>query len=143
ERDGRLVPGRQLRAADIDGALGQRNHPDWKTLAIDGITGEIVAPNGSIGFRWTDTGGVKPEKTPGVAETGTSGGEEMETGRWNLEERAQGRDVRLKMTLILDGDHDTVAAVDFPWFGGKAANGFENDPRGDVLTRNVPARRIR
>src|SRR5699024_6641655 len=85
---------------------------------------------------------VKPDKSPGVAETGTSGGEDMETGCWNLEQRAGGRDVRLKLTLVLEGDHDQIAEVDFPWFGGMASNGFENDPRGEVLTRNVPARRI-
>ena len=63
-RDGRLVPGRMLRAGDFDGALGQKNNPDWKTVAWDDTKGEIVVPNGSIGFRWG------------------------EDGKWNLEEKA-------------------------------------------------------
>ncbi|MBB3965860.1 nitrate reductase subunit alpha [Rhizobium metallidurans] len=124
--DGRLVPARQLRASDLEGALGQQQHPDWKTIAIDEISGALVAPNGSIGFRWTD------EAAGGVP-----------SGRWNLEQKADGTDVRLKLSLISDGDHDAVVGVDFPYFGGMASNGFARDDRGDVLTRNVPARRIR
>ncbi|MCL4186991.1 MAG: nitrate reductase subunit alpha [Rhodobacteraceae bacterium] len=119
EQDGRLVPGRQLRAGDLSGALGETNNPEWKTVAIDEATGAPVAPNGSIGFRWG------------------------EQGKWNLEQKAAGGDVRLKMTLVLEEDHDDIRGVDFPWFGGAATNGFANDPRGAVLTRNVPVRKLR
>ncbi|UXU75652.1 MULTISPECIES: nitrate reductase subunit alpha [unclassified Paracoccus (in: a-proteobacteria)] len=118
EQDGRLVPGRQLRASDFDGALGQDNNPEWKTVALDEISGQVVVPNGSIGFRWG------------------------EQGRWNLEPRAGDREIRPKMSLVLDEDHDEVVGVDFPWFGGAASNGFVVDDRGQVLTRNVPARRM-
>src|SRR3546814_9490020 len=44
----RYVPERMLRASDFPDHLGQENHPDWKTLAINEITGEIVVPRGSI-----------------------------------------------------------------------------------------------
>jgi len=118
EQGGRLVPGRQLRAADL-GGLGEANNPDWKTVAIDEITGKPVVPNGSIGFRWG------------------------EQGKWNLEERAQGAETRLKMTLILEGDNDGVREVAFPWFGAGATNGFKVDAREPVLGRNVPVRKIR
>src|SRR3546814_556313 len=37
ERDGRLVPDRLLRAADIPGGLGETNNPDWKAVAYDEI----------------------------------------------------------------------------------------------------------
>ena len=63
ERDGRLVPDRLLRAADLDGALGELNNIDWKPVAIDDANGELVAPRGTIGFRWG------------------------EVGKWNLEEK--------------------------------------------------------
>ncbi|GHC52112.1 nitrate reductase subunit alpha [Neogemmobacter tilapiae] len=116
EQDGRLIPGRQLRAADL-GGLGQANKPEWKTVGFDD-SGKIVVPNGSIGFRWGDA------------------------GQWNLEQKADGTEVSLKTTLILDTDHDDIASVDFPWFGGLATNGFENDPRGQVLARNVPIKRL-
>ena len=120
ERDGKLVPGRFLRAADLDGALGEDNNPEWKTVAIDEKSGTLVSPNGSIGFRWG------------------------EQGEWNLEERASGSDVSLMMSLILDECHDDVAGVDFPYFGADASQAFSTgDDRPNVLTRNVPIRRIK
>lgn len=51
ERDGYYAAGRMLRAADLVDSLGQENNPEWKTVAINS-NGEMVAPNGSIGFRW-------------------------------------------------------------------------------------------
>ena len=57
------MPDRLLRASDFDGGLGEANNPEWKTVAFDETSGEIVVPHGSIGFRW---------------------GEE---GKWNLEEK--------------------------------------------------------
>ncbi len=60
ERDGAYVPGKFLTAADLgedtEGAA-------WKTVLIDGRTGEPVVPNGSMGFRYTESG----------------------AGRWNLD----------------------------------------------------------
>ena len=118
-QDGRLVPGRFLRAADIDGELGESNNPDWKTLAFEETKGGLVTPNGSIGFRWN------------------------EKGKWNLETKASGHDTQLRMTLVGDADHDEIAGVDFPYFGGKASAAFTTgDTRPDVLTRMVPTRRI-
>ncbi|MTH33707.1 nitrate reductase subunit alpha [Paracoccus limosus] len=119
EQDGRLVPGRQLRASDLDGGLGQSNNPEWKTVALDEVSGNLVVPNGSIGFRW---------------------GEE---GRWNLQQQAGSDEVRLKLSLILEEDRDDVVGVDFPWFGGMASNGFAMDDRAEVLTRNVPVKRLK
>jgi nitrate reductase alpha subunit len=116
EVDGRLVPGRQLRAADLAGALGQANNPEWKTVALDEATGDIVVPNGSVGFRWG------------------------EQGRWNLEQIAEGRAVTLRLSLA--DAHDAIRGVDFPYFGGVATNGWVNDDRGAVLTRNVPVRAV-
>ncbi len=54
--------------------------------------GELVAPNGSIGFRWG------------------------EKGKWNLEQRADGKDVELKLSLL--DIRDSVVSVGFPYFGG-------------------------
>ncbi|MBD9527250.1 nitrate reductase subunit alpha [Paracoccus sp. PAR01] len=119
QQEGRLVPGRQLRASDLADGLGQKANAEWKTVAIDENADELVVPNGSVGFRWAD-----------------------EKGSWNLEEKAGDADVRLKMSLVLDEDHDDVAAVDFPFFGAMASNGFEVDSRGDVLTRNVPVKKL-
>ncbi|MBK1634831.1 nitrate reductase subunit alpha [Rhodovulum adriaticum] len=119
EKDGRFVPGRMLRADDFDGHLGQTNNPDWKTVGFDDRTGDIVVPNGSAGFRW---------------------GEE---GKWNLEERAGDREVSLRLSQILEEHHDEVVGVDFPYFGGAAHQHFVKCGHPDVLTRNIPARRVK
>lgn len=113
----RLVPGRQLRASDFDGALDQAHNPDWKTVGIDQTTEQVVVPNGSIGFRWG------------------------EKGNWNLEQKAGDVDISLKLSVIDDPDRE-IAAVDFPFFGGMASNDFVVDNRGEILTRNVPVKRL-
>jgi nitrate reductase alpha subunit len=120
DQNGKLVPGRFLRADDLDGKLGEKNNPEWKTVALDEKSGKPVAPNGSVGYRWG------------------------EAGEWNLEERANGADTQLKMSLVLDDDHDDVAGVDFPYFGGKASPAFATDGEyPEVLTRNIPVKKIK
>ncbi len=49
--DGSYVPGRMVRASDPVDGLGESNNPQWKTVAVN-TAGELVVPNGSIGFRW-------------------------------------------------------------------------------------------
>ena len=132
EQDGRLVPGRQLRAGDLPGALGETANTDWKTVAIDEISRQMVVPNGSIGHRWSEDGSVKPTKAEPTTQTGTASTKVEDTGLWNLEQKAQGRDVRLQLSLILEDEHDEIAEVDFPFFGGAATNGFAVDDRGAV-----------
>jgi nitrate reductase alpha subunit len=114
----RLIPGKQLRASDLADGLGEANNPEWKTVAYDETSGHLVAPNGSIGFRW---------------------GEE---GKWNLEERADKANVKLQLSQILEGQHDAVVGVDFPYFGGAASENFVKCEHPEVLTRNVPVRRV-
>ncbi|KKI20764.1 nitrate reductase subunit alpha [Sphingomonas sp. Ag1] len=117
ERDGRLVPDRLLRAADLDGALGELNNIDWKPVAIDDANGELVAPRGTIGFRWG------------------------EVGKWNLEEKdAEGNQVRLRTTLA--AHNDGVEPVAFPYFGSTAPHDFVATNHDEVLLRNLPVRRI-
>ncbi|MCX5496226.1 nitrate reductase subunit alpha [Kaistia dalseonensis] len=113
ERDGRLVPERLLRASEIASSLGETNNPEWKTVAIDEASGALVAPLGSIGYRWG------------------------ESGKWNLEEKdGAGRDTRLKLSLA--GDGAEVRAVDFPYFGRRASEHFVATDHPEILTRNVP-----
>ncbi len=120
----RWVPDRTLRASDFPDALGQKGNPEWKTAAVDEISGEIVAPQGSIGYRWPQEGD--------------------EGGKWNLEakEGAAGREVKLALSLI--DRRDEVLAVAFPYFGNQPHEHFTgNDQGGDVLLRNVPARKVK
>jgi len=119
KQNGHYVPERLLRAADLDGNLGQENNPEWKTLAIDETSNHIVAPQGSVGFRWG------------------------EQGKWNLEEKdAEGRDTKLRLSLILDRDHDDVVDVGFPYFGNREHDHFKGTDHPDVLARRVPVKVI-
>ncbi|MCC6297576.1 MAG: nitrate reductase subunit alpha, partial [Pseudomonadales bacterium] len=114
--DGRLVPGRFLRACDL-GGLGESNNPEWKTLAWDEAGDRICVPNGSIGFRWG------------------------EKGRWNIEPKdSEGRETRLRLSFK-DG-HDGVEAVSYPYFGGIEHAKWTANKFDDVLERNVPVRRL-
>ncbi|MCY6380159.1 nitrate reductase subunit alpha [Hoeflea prorocentri] len=119
KKSGNYVPDRLLRASDFKDGLGEENNPDWKTVAIDEKSGELVAPNGSVGFRWG------------------------EQGKWNLESKdGKGRDVELGMSLILDNDHDEIANVAFPYFGNREHDHFEGTDHDSVLVRSVPAKKL-
>jgi nitrate reductase alpha subunit len=122
-QEGNHVAERLLRASDFDDALGQGNNPEWKTVALDERSGEVVVPTGSIGFRWGPQG-------------------RDDAGKWNLEEKdATGRDTRLR--LGLKGVHDAVVGVRFPYFANAASNGFAATDHPDVLVRNVPVKRLK
>lgn len=121
--DGSLVPGRQLRASDIAGQLGQANNPEWKTLVWDDARDQLTVPRGSIGFRW--------------------GEEEAGKGRWNLESLdADG--VEMSPLLSLAERHDEVARVAFPYFGGIPHEHFTHveGASGDRLFHCLPAKRL-
>ncbi|MCX7101052.1 MAG: molybdopterin-dependent oxidoreductase, partial [Methylobacter sp.] len=47
EQDGCYVQDRFLRASDFSDNLGQNNNPDWKTVAYDEVSDQIVPPCGS------------------------------------------------------------------------------------------------
>ncbi|MBL8300606.1 MAG: nitrate reductase subunit alpha [Rhodanobacteraceae bacterium] len=115
--DGRLVPERFLRAADL-GGLGEANNPEWKTLAYDEASGEITVPNGSVGFRWG------------------------EKGKWNIDKKdSAGREVRLRLSL--KDCADGIESVSYPYFGGIENEYWTESKFADVLERNVPVRRLR
>ncbi|WP_332813958.1 nitrate reductase subunit alpha [Ramlibacter sp.] len=117
EQGGRLVPDRLLRAADLIDNLGEANNPDWKTIAFDETSNKLVAPLGSVGFRWG------------------------EQGQWNLEEKdGQGREVKLLRSF--EKQNDGVVAVAFPYFGGEAPHDFVATAHDEVLIRHVPVREI-
>ncbi|HDC2642408.1 TPA: nitrate reductase subunit alpha [Salmonella enterica] len=113
--DGSYVPGRMMRASDLMDGLGEANNPEWKTVALNS-TGELVAPNGSIGFRWG------------------------EKGKWNLEPVAAGVETELSLSLL--GQHDDVAGVAFPYFGGNENPHFRSVRQEPVLVRQLPVKRL-
>lgn len=87
---------RFVRACDFDGSLKETNNPQWKTVVMDELTGDIVAPNGSIGFRWG------------------------EQGRWNLLPKHAANDEAIQAQLSLTDAHDAVVEVTFPHFEGES-----------------------
>ncbi|MDU4094154.1 MAG: nitrate reductase subunit alpha, partial [Pantoea sp.] len=117
--EGYYAAGRMLRASDLVDNLGQENNPEWKTIALDSLSGELVAPLGSIGYRW---------------------GEE---GKWNLEAREGGsqRDVELQLSLL--GSHDEVADVGFPYFGGIESEHFNSVALDEIMLHKLPVKRLK
>jgi len=116
-QDGRLVPDRFARASDFAQGLGEANNPEWKTVAFDEISGNVVVPNGSVGFRWG------------------------ETGKWNIEEKASsGTETRLRLSLA--DIRDDTAAVAFPYFGNIENEHFTHTDHASVLERRVPVKRL-
>ncbi|WP_338598582.1 nitrate reductase subunit alpha [Sulfolobus tengchongensis] len=91
EEDGRLVPGRYLRASDIASV----DKGDWKLVVFDLNSNSFSIPNGSIGFRWSND------------------------KKWNLElkDSITGKDIEPALTFL--GIHDKVVSVSFPRFDEK------------------------
>ena len=118
KRGDSYVPDRFVRASDFDGGLGESENAEWKTIGLDEVSGEVVAPHGTAGFRW-----------------------DKQRGRWNLEEKdGKGRDIRLKLSQIGD---DKAVPVAFPDFGSRAHSHFVRTEHGEILVRNVPASRVK
>jgi nitrate reductase alpha subunit len=108
EYEGSYVGGRFVRAADFDNSLGENNNPDWKTVVCDEKTGDIYAPNGSIGFRW---------------------GEE---GKWNLVPKKGRKKAKPRLSLIFDKEEEVD--VLFPDFdSGKDLGMHRNVPTKTLL----------
>ena len=119
KKGGHYVPERLLRTSDFAGALGETNNTEWKTVAFDRNSGDVVVPQGSVGFRWG------------------------EQGKWNLDSKdANGAEIDLRLTQIDENDHDDVAEVGFPYFGNRKHDHFKGTDHADVLVRRVPAKTI-
>ncbi len=124
KRGDRYVPDRYLRAADFADRLGQKNNPEWKVVVVDEKSGRTVAPQGSIGYRWGQQEGV-------------------DLGKWNLDPRDGASGEPIVPALSLIERRDAVVPVAFPYFAGVAPSHFKaNAQAGDVLLRNVPAKRV-
>ncbi|WP_196159441.1 nitrate reductase subunit alpha [Reinekea sp. G2M2-21] len=122
-KDGSLKPSRYLRASDLENSLGHDNNAEWKTLSYDENTGNIVVPNGSIGFRWGES--------------------EDKTGRWNLEEKEASHDQATCLQLSLLNGEDDAAVVAFPYFGAGEENPhFTPNKQDEIQLRKVPTREV-
>jgi nitrate reductase alpha subunit len=91
ERSGSYVPGHFLTAA----SLGRDDEAaEWKTVVLDKGSGELVVPNGSVGFRWAESG----------------------KGRWNL--RLDGTEPALSLYSRPEAEALPVALPRFDLAGG-------------------------
>ncbi|WP_147199543.1 nitrate reductase subunit alpha [Pantoea sp. CCBC3-3-1] len=115
---GYYAAGRQLRASDLVENLGQQNNPEWKTVALDQTSGELVAPQGSIGYRWG------------------------EKGKWNLQQREGKSQQEVTLQLSLLGSHDEVVDVGFPYFGGTISEHFNSVALDEILLHKLPVKRL-
>ncbi|GAB3198076.1 nitrate reductase subunit alpha [Nocardioides hungaricus] len=113
EHEQGLVPGRFLTAADLapDGA-STADEDRWKTVLIDGVTGEPVTPNGSMGFRYAESG----------------------IGRWNLDLEG------VSPSLTAAGGDSEAVEVLLPAFVD--ADGTGSVLRRGVPTRVVGGHRV-
>jgi len=119
EYENGVRPARFLRASDLANEVAEQSNAEWKTMALDENSGDLVSPQGSVGYRWDGS------------------------ARWNMEERegVDGKDVRLQLSLI-DSTGGGVASVAFPYFAGEAPDQWEHQPGESVQYRNVPCREI-
>ncbi|MDD5329167.1 MAG: molybdopterin-dependent oxidoreductase, partial [Sulfuricella sp.] len=107
------VSDRNLRASDFDGALGETNNPDWKTIVYDEKSKSFVAPNGSVGFRW---------------------GEE---GKWNLLPKNAANQEEIVAELTCVGKQDEIVSVGFPHFEpGEGELLYRNVPARKIKLAN-------
>ncbi len=115
-----LTQGRFLRASDLIDNLQQQNNPEWKTISINAKTNELISHNGSIGYRWG------------------------QSGKWNLEQRDGVNGNEVDLHLSLKNHCDEVLDVAFPYFGGREHEYgyFEHTEHTDIQLRKVPARKI-
>ncbi len=112
---GTYAAGKNVVAGDLD--IPERNSENamWKPAIIDGRTGEVAIPNGSLGFRYGEEG----------------------WGKWNLELG------ELEPLLSLYDARDDVALVNFPRFDaadgrvGYEARGVPVKRIGDRLVTTV------
>ncbi len=111
EKDGAYVPGKFL-TADALGDAGEG--ASFKTVLLDRATGAPAVPNGSLGFRFTDSG----------------------AGSWNLDLGA----IEPLLTLHGEGAESDTAEVLLPRFD--LTPGPSTADEQPVLRRGVPVRRI-
>ncbi len=121
--DGSYVNGRFLRASDLADSAGQANNPDWKTLAFDENSGNLIVPNGSIGFRWGEKDGM--------------------VGKWNLEAKESLTGAETQLRLSVNEIKDEVVSVAFPYFGSTQHPHFACTRHDEIQVRHVPAKKVK
>lgn len=112
----KLRLGRYLRASDLVDNLGQENNPEWKTIGIN-ANGELVSPQGSIGYRWG------------------------EKGKWNIEQRdgTTGQEIDLVLSLREAGES---CEVGFDYFGHQEHPHFTAVSGDAIQYKTIPCKTV-
>ncbi len=114
ERGGRLVPGKNLTAADLGHEV---EHAAFKPALLDGATRQVVVPNGSLGHRfgedgvgkWNlELGDIVPALT--VAEHGSATAEVVLPSFDTLD--GHGETLRRGVPVLQVGDHTVCTVFD-------------------------------
>ncbi len=115
-----FVAARNLRASDIEGALGHSDNTEWKPVVFDAESNALTVPNGTIGSRWD------------------------KSAKWNLELKAARGDKNIWPLTSLIEKSDDVIPVAFPYFGNLENDQpiFQATDHASVLERNVPVRKV-
>ncbi len=113
--------GRTLRASDV-AKLNQADKAEWKPLLIDEKSNQIIAPNGTIGSRWSE-----------------------DKGKWNLETKntEDGSEIWPLKSMI--NNHDDVVEVSFPYFASEEHDQeiFKHTDHDEIIKRKVPVRKVK
>ncbi|MAE08433.1 MAG: nitrate reductase subunit alpha [Bacteroidetes bacterium] len=111
EEDGKLVPGRMLRANTVD-KYKNIEKGDWKFLNIDSETGDFICPGGSSGHRW-----------------------DGKDGNWNMKFEDAETGQKYDPVLSLLENNDDVLQVEFIEYG-KSNSALRGVPVKHVETKN-------
>jgi nitrate reductase alpha subunit len=96
DEDGKFTAERFLRASDIGKNL---TNAEWKLAVLDEKSDSIVIPNGSIGYRWEDT------------------------GKWNLKlEDEEGNQIEPTLTILGKEDEKVIIKLPFSCIFPSVAN---------------------
>lgn len=115
EKDGKQLPGRLLRANQIDKYKDAENG-EWKFLNIDAENGELVCPGGSSGHRW-----------------------DRKDGNWNLKSIDPETDLSYDPVLTLLDNHDEIIEVEFTEYG-KSNTANRGVPVKIIKSQNGPVK---
>ncbi|WP_460464785.1 nitrate reductase subunit alpha [Arthrobacter pigmenti] len=110
--DGSLVPAKFLTAADMESEKDSEDAA-FKTVLFDQKTGRAVVPNGSMGYRYSDSG----------------------VGKWNLDLGEVDPALSMMDTGSMDSDAIDTAEILLPGFDDAVG-------KGTVQRRGVPVREV-
>lgn len=99
-KGGQLRAGKMLRASELE-ATGAIENAEWKMLVLDGISGELKVPKGTVGHRW-----------------------QTQKGEWNLklEDSLSGK--AIDPLIFLPENKRTFVEVEFPDFSDSTGQKF-------------------